>query len=485
MDQTARPLRIPPEMGTYAEKHGIFDLMQTILSRLLVDKPQDPVEYLLDLLKRGNFEVPQIFVLGPPAAGKKTIAKMLCEQLGATYISPDNLLAQDSNVVKEALEFHNKKQDIPNVLWIKLVEERLSKMDCIKRGWLLEGFPKTREQAVLLQEKGISPEHVVFLEAPDAVLIERNLGKRVDPETGAVYHTTFDWPSNEEVQGRLVEPPGISEEETANKLLEYRRNNQALENTYRYVHKVFNADQPCIDVFSQVLTFVLSRHRSVAPFTPRILLFGSPGSGKSLQAELLSQKYNIVNICCGQLLKAVVADETSLGELIKPYLENGEQVPDTIVLKILTQRLSKLDCTTQGWVLHDFPRDLDQAEKLNDAGFIPNRVFFLDLPNELCIERLTLRAIDPVTGDRYHYLYKAAPSQQVQSRLQRNPRDSEEDLLRRLAIHHENIHDLQEFYRDAVHVNADQDPHSVFEVLESRLVNRPPKTVKRQPLTHF
>ncbi|CAB1320262.1 unnamed protein product [Coregonus sp. 'balchen'] len=147
-----------------------------------------------------------------------------------------------------------------------------------KQGWVLEGIPQTREEALSLQEAGVAPNHVVLLEAPDAVLIERSQGKRIDPVTG----------------------------------------------------------------------------------------------GKSLQAKLISQKYNIVNLCCGELLEAVSADATNMGELIKPYLESGQQVPDSMVLQILTERLSRLDCTTRGWVLHGFPRDLEQAEKLQESNFIPS-----------------------------------------------------------------------------------------------------------------
>ncbi|MGH0155961.1 UNVERIFIED_CONTAM: hypothetical protein FKN15_030324 [Acipenser sinensis] len=351
MDATAKPLRIPPEMRIYAEQHGIFDLIQV---------------------------------------------KQLCKHLGATRISTESLLREESDLVKEALEYKTNEQEIPSMLWINLVQQRLSKKDCIKR----RGTKRT------MSAKG-------------------------------------------------------------------------LESTYSTISRVINADQPSIDVFSQVLTFVLSRHRSVAPHTPRILLHGPPGSGKSLQAALIAQKYNIVNICCGQVLKAVAADETSQGELIKPCLETGQQVPDSTVLKILTERLSRLDCTTRGWVLHGCPRNLEQAEKLNSAGFTPNRVFFLDMPDEVAVERVTFRMTDSVTGQRYHSLYKAAPSQQIQDRLQMNPRDSAESLQRRLDLYRTNLPELQELYSDAVYVNADQDPHAIFELLESHIVNRLPK-----PLSH-
>uniref|UniRef100_A0A8C7QLI0 Adenylate kinase 8 n=1 Tax=Oncorhynchus mykiss TaxID=8022 RepID=A0A8C7QLI0_ONCMY len=342
---------------------------------------------------------------------------------------------------------------------------------CVQ-GWVLEGIPQTREEALSLQEAGVAPNHVVLLEAPDAVLIERSQGKRIDPVTGDVYHVTFIWPEDKEVVQRLERQKAVSEEQLVAQLMQHHREVHALRKTYRNCLKGIDADQPHVDVFDQVLTYILSRHCSVAPHTPRVLLFGPPGSGKSLQAKLISQKYNIVNLCCGELLEAVSADATNMGELIKPYLESGQQVPDSMVLQILTERLSRLDCTTRGWVLHGFPRDLEQAEKLQESNFIPSRVFFLEMTDDVAIERVTLRSIDPVTGERYHSLYKPAPSPEVQTRLQFNPKDSEAQLLQQLKEYWANDSSLQDLYPEAVHINADQDPHTVFESLESRLVGR-------------
>ncbi|XP_035642282.1 adenylate kinase 8 isoform X2 [Oncorhynchus keta] len=428
MDETAKPLRIPPEMAIYAEKHDIFDLVQTLVTNLMVDKPEDPIQYLIVLLKRGSVEVPRVMLLGPPASGKRTVARKLCEHTQVIHITDSNILKEDTDLTKKALQYKAKQQDIPGDLWIKLIQQRLSKIDCVRRGWVLEGIPQTREEALSLQEAGVAPNHVVLLEAPDAVLIERSQGKRIDPVTGDVYHVTFIWPEDKEVVQRLEHQKAVSEEQLVAQLMQHHREVHALRKTYRNCLKGIDADQPHVDVFDQV--------------------------------------------CCGELLEAVSADATNMGELIKPYLESGQQVPDSMVLQILTERLSRLDCTTRGWVLHGFPRDLEQAEKLQESNFIPSRVFFLEMTDDVAIERVTLRSIDPVTGERYHSLYKPAPSPEVQTRLQFNPKDSEAQLLQQLKEYWANASSLQDLYPEAVHINADQDPHTVFESLESRLVGR-------------
>ncbi|XP_051492853.1 adenylate kinase 8 isoform X2 [Apus apus] len=478
MDAPARPW--PPPLGTYAEERELFRLLQNMLKELLIHKPNDPIEFMIDHLKQHNDDAPRVCVLGPPASGKTTVARWLCKHLGAIRISRETLLSKGiSALVKEAKAYKERNQEIPNELWANLIQKRLSNVDCIKQGWILEGFPENQEQAWMLQSSGIIPRHVVVLYASDTVLIERNSGKRLDPITEEVYHTTFDWPTDPLVQQRLVKPEDLSEQDMSKKLLEYHRNFPEVFQIYQKVLKLINADQPSMDVLSQVLTCVRARHRSAAPFTPRVLFCGPPGSGKSLQAALIAQKYSLVNICCGQLLKEAVAGKTKLGELVKPYLDSGSPVPDNLVLKILTERLSALDCMTSGWVLSGFPRDRGQGEQLQNSQIIPNRVFFFHLPHESIMERLSQRRVDPITGERYHSIFRPAPTPEIQARLRQNPRDEEENIKQRVETYDRNAKDLEDFYEDAFYVNADQDPHVVFEFIESCLIKPIPfKKVK-------
>ncbi|XP_027622438.1 adenylate kinase 8 isoform X2 [Tupaia chinensis] len=361
-------------MPQYGEANHIFELMQTMLEQLLIHQPEDPIPFMIDHLHRNNDNVPKIVILGPPASGKTTIAMWLCKHLNSNLLTKENLIAREfSQVPEEAKWNHQGLKTVPNSLLVKLIQDRLHEKDCSRRGWILDGIPETREQALMIQTLGIAPRHVIVLSAPDTVLIERNMGKRIDPQTGEIYHTTFDWPPEMEIQNRLMVPEGISELETARKLLEYHRNIVRILPAYPKILKVISADQPCVDVFYQALTYVQTNHRSNAPFTPRVLLCGPVGSGKSLQAALLAQKYGLVNVCCGQLLKETVANESKFSELIRPFFEKEVAVPDNIVMKVLTQRLSQQDCIQKGWVLHSFPRDLDQAHLLKSLGFHPNR----------------------------------------------------------------------------------------------------------------
>ncbi|XP_005108850.1 adenylate kinase 8 [Aplysia californica] len=476
MDQTKRPLRIPPEFATYAEKHGIFDMYKRLIEQLVISKPDDPILYLINLLKRENDDVPAIVILGPPCSGKRSIAKMVCGKLRCAHLTSQNLIEEADIAIRDkARSFIQNQEPIPTEMWLKILTDRMQLYDTQKKGWVLEGFPETREQAMALQINGIYPKHCIVLEAPDTVLIERAAGKRIDTKTGDVYHTTFDWPGNPEVQERLEEPEGLSEEAMVNKLVLYHRHIDGILRCYDQVVRTVNADQPKADVYSQAFSFLCSQARSNAPHTPRVILLGPTGSGKGVQAALLANKYNLVKVSCGQLIKQAITQETKSGMAAKPYVEKDMMMPDSIVLDILKDRLCQLDCVTRGWVLSGYPRTREQAEQLDKAGLRPNRVFFLDVPNDSVLERLTLRAMDPITGERYHTLYNPPRSQEVKDRLWKNPKDGEENVRKLLSQYFAYVEELSDFYLDGQHVNADQDPHTVFECLESMICKPLPK----------
>lgn len=471
MDATSRPHQIPAEMVLYAEKHRIFELMQSLMEALLICLPKDPILFMIEHLEKDNDDVPRVFVVGPPASGKTTICRWLCKHLNTTYLCLQDLTGpQKLKKAREALACLAQQEAMPDELWVSLLEERLSLEDCVEAGWVLDGFPETRSQALLLQEKGIAPRHVIVLYAPDTVLVERNLGKLLDPFTGEVYHATFDWPMDFMVQRRLVVPEGISEEVTAARLLESYRNVPGIIRAYPGNHKAINADQPCADVFAQALSFVQSRLPSKVPFHPRILLLGPPGSGKRLQAALLAQRYGLANLRLGDLLREKVAEHSPLEELIRPFFATGYPVSDNVVLKVLKDRLNQQDCLSCGWVLHGFPRDVDQAGLMQHSGFEPNRVFFLNLPTEVALQRLCERATDPVSGERYHSTFKPPTEAEVNQRLRRNPKDRPQRVEVKADWYYQQVRELEDFYEDGIPINADQDPYSIFEHIESCLV---------------
>jgi len=123
-----------------------------------------------------------------------------------------------------------------------------------------------------------------------------------------------------------------------------------------------------------------------------LLFLGAPGAGKGTQAELLSQTNSYLHLSTGELLRKEIEMNTTLGKKVKDIINRGELVSDELVLKIVRQNLDK---DNNGWILDGYPRNLSQANSLNEVLSEINQplelVFYLDIPEEVLIKRLLLR----------------------------------------------------------------------------------------------
>lgn len=126
----------------------------------------------------------------------------------------------------------------------------------------------------------------------------------------------------------------------------------------------------------------------------RLIFLGPPGAGKGTQAEILAQKLDIPHISTGEILRTAIAEETPLGIRAKSYVDNGDLVPDELILDLVQERLSQEDAQ-KGWILDGFPRNVSQASFLEqlltelnqDCDYVLN----LDVPDQVLLERLLAR----------------------------------------------------------------------------------------------
>ena len=92
----------------------------------------------------------------------------------------------------------------------------------------------------------------------------------------------------------------------------------------------------------------------------KIIFLGAPGAGKGTQAEIIAEKFGIPTISTGAMIREEIASGSELGETVKSYTNNGKLVPDSVVIDIIKNRLSKDDCAN-GFILDGFPRTVPQA----------------------------------------------------------------------------------------------------------------------------
>tara|TARA_Y100001968_G_C18950140_1_gene522822 strand:+ start:49 stop:600 length:552 start_codon:yes stop_codon:yes gene_type:complete len=126
-----------------------------------------------------------------------------------------------------------------------------------------------------------------------------------------------------------------------------------------------------------------------------LLFLGPPGAGKGTQASLVSNMFSYLHLSTGELLRKEVDNKTELGVQVKEIINNGQLVNDNLVLKIVQKNLL---INTKGWILDGYPRNLSQANSLNDVLKDLNQplemVFYLSLDEEVLVKRLLKRGRD-------------------------------------------------------------------------------------------
>lgn len=115
-----------------------------------------------------------------------------------------------------------------------------------------------------------------------------------------------------------------------------------------------------------------------------ILFFGPNGSGKGTQGSILKEKYNIPHIESGAIFRENISKGTELGAKAKEYINRGDLVPDEITIPMILDRLKQDDCKN-GWLLDGFPRNKNQAIKLDEA--LKKENMALDIVVEMILDR--------------------------------------------------------------------------------------------------
>ncbi|RAP29781.1 adenylate kinase [Candidatus Marinamargulisbacteria bacterium SCGC AG-343-D04] len=125
-----------------------------------------------------------------------------------------------------------------------------------------------------------------------------------------------------------------------------------------------------------------------------IILIGAPGSGKGTQSQLMSNSLDYPVICIGDIVRQEMNSKTELGKEMIRYIETGDLVPSDLINKIFLNKFNSLR-SSKGLILDGFPRTVDQAVFLNEVinGLnIRLNIFFIDVPDEVLIKRLTYRS---------------------------------------------------------------------------------------------
>ncbi len=139
-----------------------------------------------------------------------------------------------------------------------------------------------------------------------------------------------------------------------------------------------------------------------------IVLTGAPGCGKGTQARLLKERIAIPHLSTGEMLRAEAQTGSDLGRKIKSLIDDGNLVPDEMIVKMLEKRIDQDDCKN-GFILDGFPRTLPQAEVLDELlqkkGIVLDAAIEIQVPDEIIMERILGRYACMKCGQGYHDRY--------------------------------------------------------------------------------
>lgn len=207
----------------------------------------------------------RLILLGPPGVGKGTQASSIVAEYGITHISTGDIfrhnIKNETELGKKVKSYLDKGQLVPDELTIDLVWDRLSKDDC-KKGFLLDGFPRTINQAEALQkgleERGLKLDKVINIDVDKNILVKRLSGRRVCKNCGETYHIdnkpTLKDGVCDKCSGEVIQRADDNEKTVLDRIEVYEKQTFPLIDFYKNLGLILTVDGTLSieDVFSQI-----------------------------------------------------------------------------------------------------------------------------------------------------------------------------------------------------------------------------------------
>jgi adenylate kinase len=229
-------------------------------------------------------------------------------------------------------------------------------------------------------------------------------------------------------------------------------------------------------IYESMKKMIQLRPYSNAPLRPpRVVIMGPCGSGRSTQCQMIAKHYGCVHVDIAALVKDLQEKKKSAVAEVPAEFVSDEELCD-----VVGKRLNEIDCVRKGWILDGFPKTSSQAEFMRKAHLFPSRVLHLTIDEDVVVQRMSSRRIDPVTGIAY---YGPPPTVSIRQRVIQAEYDQADAVRDRYQKYQDSIGEcLRTFAGVAPQpVKGDQTIFKVQEVLQE-LIDRPlPKEVAQDP----
>ncbi len=318
-----------------------------------------------------------IALFGPPGAGKGTQSELLIKRYKLFYISTGDLLRKE---LKEQTDLGKQAESIiasgglvPDEIIVQIIEKTISK-NREANGFLFDGFPRTTIQAYILEglmmKLGASLTCLINLDVPEEVSVERLLAR-----------------------GKTSGRSDDNETVIRNRLKEYHLKTRPVLDFFRSRGVVFDINATTsIEEVAREVDAVVQAELQKRLFN--VVLFGYPGCGRGSQGKALAERYGLEYVATGAMLDEEIRKESKIGKQIQKLYENGELVPDEIVVPLIEKKLERSE-NVRGFIFKGIPRTLVQSYILNGLlrkqDSYLHRVIEIEVPLLELVERLDKR----------------------------------------------------------------------------------------------
>lgn len=451
----------------YMEENGVYDVFELMMRNLVVEQPEDPVPFLLNVLEKP--QIKRIFIMGPPGSKRKehilTLAENF-EDFKYEAICVGDLLNKEiskkSEMGKKIVDSRKTYSYADDEIVIELVLKQIEQLEKENKNWVIEGFPRTREQALCITKIHFIPDCMILLDVEDN-LTKLRVRENLTSDEAVV-----------KIEEDLIETT------IENAVEEYHVHIEGVKDIYKGSISVIDGNKRQ-DVVLQEIARTLKLKKVNAPRrAPKIVLIGPPGSGKTTQAIKIAEKLKVVHIQAKALLKQKIATGGAENKELWKTIKEGEPIDDEIIQNLIEERINHRDVQINGFVLDGFPLNNNQmAFLLKICEIKPSHLIYLELNDHKCYERLEYRLFDPVSGIYYDAFHNPPQDEKVIKRLIHSPED-EHQVVKKCIMRHkeffpnkfiEFVSDLEPKLdaNDMIIINADNDPEQVFSDIASEI----------------
>ena len=485
MDRTEK-LQYEQGLEQYFDQNKVYDLFEKLFKDLVINKPENPIDYLIERLKKEDTK--RIFITGYPGTSRRTVSLAVAGALGYSCVSVNDILQSEvENNTDKAHQIersYNTHTLVDDDTVIELVRNQLIKYEEENTSYVIEGFPRNRTQAIFLQSIGLLPDNVIILKT-SREKAEEEVFKKLRTRLPSDEENNENIKQNENEEEylhtdseQLRDPNAKSDNEVKelakNSVDETELNIRAVEDVFKGFYCELPVDQfqnqnEVADELTKLLKFKNKTNAARRP--PRIILVAPPSCGKMSIVNRLARQLQIIPINIMDLLKKEIANKNENSKLILEKIENGELVDDKFVLKLLEDRLFCSDCMINGWIVTGFPKSEGQInfmENMNPS-IKPSLIVVMDMDEQLIYDKAKKIKYDPKTGKNYRENSKKfkALNEDIKDRLIPREQDEEEKLKKRVEIW-KSVNEVM-FEKNYMKLNGEEKKKKLCQLIEDAI----------------